>query len=124
MREAIDFGRTSLPKPLAKSIDPAYVQSIIIATMRFDLAIARATRNTLVVRLMELLLNWVEPMRPRTLKTREDLARLSSWRKCCKRSSRVTLRRSPISLNSAFILERTLEEQMGRRLRRRRLIPG
>lgn len=43
--------------------------------MRFDLAIARATRNTLVVRLMELLLNWVEPMRPRTLKTREDLAR-------------------------------------------------
>jgi GntR family transcriptional repressor for pyruvate dehydrogenase complex len=51
------------------------VQSIIIATMRFDLAIARATRNTLVVRLMELLLNWVEPMRPRTLETREDLAR-------------------------------------------------
>jgi len=75
MREAIDFGRTSLPKPLAKSVEPAHVQSIIIATMRFDLAIARATRNTLVVRLMELLLNWVEPMRPRTLETREDLAR-------------------------------------------------
>jgi len=125
MREAIEFGTNSLPNPSSKSIDPAHVQSIIIATMRFDLAIARATRNTLVVRLMELLLNWVEPMRPRTLKTREDLAlSLELVEKMLQAIEQGDARKiSDITEQRLGILERTLEEQMGRRLRRRRSIP-
>src|SRR5690606_19486061 len=74
MREAIAFGRASLPPPETMESTPQHITSIIIATMRFDLALARATRNGLVVRLMELLLQWVEPLRYRTLETRDALA--------------------------------------------------
>jgi GntR family transcriptional repressor for pyruvate dehydrogenase complex len=54
MREAIAFGLGRLPKPSAKTVTSDHVHSTIIATMRFDLALAKATRNSLTVRLMDL----------------------------------------------------------------------
>jgi GntR family transcriptional repressor for pyruvate dehydrogenase complex len=122
MREAINFGRESLPKPSAKSLTSDHVHSIIIATMRFDLALARATRNGLVVRLMELLLHWVEPLRPKTLRTRGDLA-LSL--ELVERMIEAIEKGDPVKIAEITeqrlgILEKALEEQSGRRLRRRR----
>ncbi|WP_210483979.1 FadR/GntR family transcriptional regulator [Microvirga antarctica] len=122
MREAIAFGLGSLPKPSAKTITPDHVHSTIIATMRFDLAIARATRNSLIVRLMDLLLHWVEPLRYKTLHTRADLALAIELveRMMQAIENGDPARITEITEQRLIILETALEEQTGRRLRRRR----
>lgn len=122
MREAIAFGRDALPPPSARAIKPDHVQAVIIATMRFDLAMARATRNRLVVQLMELLLRWVEPMRPRTLRTREDLVRsvalIETMLASIERADPDFI--ADITEQRLVILEQALEAQTGRRMRRGR----
>jgi GntR family transcriptional regulator, transcriptional repressor for pyruvate dehydrogenase complex len=121
MREAIAFGNGSLPKPSARTINPDHVHSTIIATMRFDLALARATRNGLVVRLMDLLLHWVEPLRYKTLHTRADLALaldlVERMMEAIENGDPAKI--ADITEQRLIILERALEEQSGRRLRRR-----
>ena len=122
MREAIAFGLGSLPKPSAKTITPDHVHSTIIATMRFDLALARATRNSLIVRLMDLLLHWVEPMRYKTLQTRADLALalelVQRMMEAIENGDPAKI--ADITEQRLIILETALEDQTGRRLRRRR----
>jgi GntR family transcriptional repressor for pyruvate dehydrogenase complex len=122
MQEAIAFGRGSLPKPSAKSVTPDHVHTTIIATMRFDLALARATRNGLLVRLMDLLLHWVEPLRYKTLHTRADLAlALELVQKMMEAIENGDPSKiADITEQRLCILENALEEQTGRRLRRRR----
>ncbi|MBB3454484.1 GntR family transcriptional repressor for pyruvate dehydrogenase complex [Rhizobium sp. BK313] len=126
MRDAIEFGRQSLPMPEAAKSSPEAISSIIIATMRFDLALAQATRNSLAMHLMELLLQWVEPMRHKTLQSRADLVLSLELVETMMRTieagdpapiAEITERR----LN---ILEKALEEQTGRRLRRSRYSPA
>jgi GntR family transcriptional repressor for pyruvate dehydrogenase complex len=122
MREAIAFGHSSMPKPSAKTISPVHIQSIIISTMRFDLALARATRNSLLVELMALLLNWVEPMRYKTLQNRADLA--LSIELVEKMMDAIEYgdpgKIADITEQRLIILETALEEQTGRKLRRKR----
>lgn len=121
MRSAIVFGRASLP-PEGEKISAQAVNLVIIATMRFDLAMAEATRNVLVRQLMDQLLHWVEPLRHRTLHTREDLElsldltneMLEAIELAdAERIERITERR-------LSILETALEQHTGRRMRRHR----
>lgn len=122
MREAIRFGRDSLPLPEVTKSSPEHISSIIIASMRFDLALARATRNGLVLELMELLLQWVEPMRHRTLHTRADLVLslelVETMMQAIESGDPVQI--AEITERRLGILEDALEEQTGRRLRRNR----
>ncbi|KAB1088318.1 FadR family transcriptional regulator [Neorhizobium galegae] len=122
MREAIRFGRDSLPPPEVTKSSPEHISSIIIASMRFDLALARATRNSLVLELMELLLQWVEPMRHRTLHTRADLVLslelVETMMQAIESGDPVQI--TEITERRLGILENALEEQTGRRLRRNR----
>lgn len=126
MREAIAFGRDSLPPPTTVESSSEHINSIIIATMRFDLALARATRNGLVVRLMELLLQWVEPLRYKTLHTRADLALsvdlVEQMTEAVETADPVRI--AAITERRLNILEKALEEQTGRRLRRTRRPAG
>lgn len=122
MREAIAFGRSSLPPPTTVNSSAEDINSLIIATMRFDLALARATRNGLVVRMMELLLQWVEPLRYKTLHTRADLVLsldlVEEMLTAIETADPDKI--AAITEHRLSILEKALEEQMGRRLRRRR----
>ncbi len=122
MREAIRFGRDSLPPPEVTKSSPEHISSIIIASMRFDLALARATRNGLVLELMELLLQWVEPMRHRTLHSRADLVLslelIEIMMQAIESGDPVQI--AEITERRLGILEDALEEQTGRRLRRNR----
>lgn len=122
MREAIRFGRDALPPPDVTKSSPEHISSIIIATMRFDLALAQATRNSLVLELMELLLQWVEPMRHRTLHTRADLTLSLELIEIMLQAieSGDPAQIAEITERRLGILENALEEQTGRRLRRNR----
>ncbi|CDZ42495.1 GntR family transcriptional regulator [Neorhizobium galegae] len=122
MREAIRFGRDALPPPEVTKSSPEHINSIIIASMRFDLALAQATRNSLVLELMELLLQWVEPMRRGTLHTRADLSLSLELIEIMLQAveSGDLLRIADITERRLGILENALEEQTGRRLRRNR----
>ncbi|SEF15815.1 transcriptional regulator, GntR family [Rhizobiales bacterium GAS191] len=122
MREAIAFGRQALPPLETTEGTSEHINSIIIATMRFDLALAQATRNSLVVRLMELLLNWVEPLRYKTLRTRADLCLslelVEKMMEAIETSDPYQI--AEITERRLSILEKALEQITGRRLRRRR----
>ena len=87
---------------------------------------ARATRNRLVVRLMDILLHWVEPMRFKTLRSRADLA--LSLELVEKMMAAIEAgdpdKIADITEQRLIILERALEEQSGRRLRRSRSAAG
>jgi GntR family transcriptional repressor for pyruvate dehydrogenase complex len=122
MREAIQFGRDALPPPEVTKSSPEHINSIIIASMRFDLALAQATRNSLVLELMELLLQWVEPMRRGTLHTRADLALSLELVEIMMEAieSGDPAQITQITERRLGILENALEEQTGRRLRRNR----
>lgn len=95
---------------------------MIIATMRFDLALARATRNSLIVRLMDQLLHWVQPFRYKTLQTRADLTlALDNVQRMLKAvENGEPAKIAEIAERRLTILEVALESQTGRRLRRRR----
>ena len=122
MREAIAFGVERLPKPSSKTVTSDHVHSTIIATMRFDLALAKATRNSLIVRLMDLLLHWVEPLRYKTLQTRPELVlALDVIQKMMEAvENGDPARIADIADRRLTVLERALEDQTGRRMRRRR----
>ncbi len=121
LRAAIAFGRASLPAE-GEKITPQAINLVIIATMRFDLALAEATRNLVVRQLMEQLLHWIEPLRHRTLHRPEDLALsldlVDEMLEAIERAdpdhiARITERR-------LSILENALEQHTGRRMRRNR----
>ncbi len=120
MREAIEFGRQSLPPSKVAKSSPETINSIIIATMRFDLALAQATRNSLAMHLMELLLQWVEPMRHKTLQSRADLVLSLELVETMMQAieAGAPARIAEITERRLNILEKALEEQTGRKMRR------
>lgn len=122
MREAIRFGREALPPADVEKSSPQEIGAVIIATMRFDLALAQATRNGLVLHLMELLLQWVEPMRHQTLHGRADLAYSLDLVETMMDAvaSGDPQRTAAITEQRLGILEQALEAQTGRKLRRNR----
>jgi GntR family transcriptional repressor for pyruvate dehydrogenase complex len=123
MRDALAFGRDSLPPGSRKAPQPHDIHSVIIATMRFDLAVARATRNRLIVNLMERLLHWVEPLRFKTLRSRDDLVLalelVEQMMEAIERGD--PDRVATTTEQRLIILENALEAHSGRKLRRRRM---
>ena len=122
MREAIAFGAAILEQVDDATIPGDTRQLIIIASMRFDLAIARATRNGLIERLMETLLRWVEPLRVLTMSSRErlvyavDVLRLTLAALESGEPDRI----AAVINARLLVLEDALEQQSGRKLRARR----
>lgn len=121
LRAAIAFGRASLPEAEGKAT-PQAVNLVIIATMRFDLALAEATRNQVVRQLMEQLMQWIEPLRHRTLHTVEDLVLsldlVDEMMEAIERADPERIAR--ITERRLSILETALEQHTGRRMRRHR----
>ncbi len=73
MEGAIRFGRdigASRPRRIPHTVK----RRLSIASMRFDLALAEATGNALLVRIMTMLLTWLDPMRILLLKNWDDVA--------------------------------------------------
>ena len=122
MRDAIAFGAAILDQVDGTSIPGDTRQRIIIASMRFDLAIARATRNGLIERLMHTLLRWVEPLRLLTMSSRDrlvyavDVLRLT----LAALESGEPERIAAVINARLVVLEDALEQQSGRKLRARR----
>jgi GntR family transcriptional regulator, transcriptional repressor for pyruvate dehydrogenase complex len=126
MREALRFGLEQLPPEGVEAVTPEQVNSTIIATMRFDLSLAQATRNGLAMHLMEQLLHWVEPMRQTTLQDRSDLDLSLQLVETMMRAIEAgnPERIAEITERRLGILEKALEERTGRRLRRNRHTPA
>lgn len=125
MRAAVAFGRASLPEAGGKAT-PQAINLVIIATMRFDLALAEATRNQVVRQLTEQLMRWVEPLRHRTLHTVDDLALsldlVDEMLEAIERADPSRIAR--ITERRLSILEDALEAHTGRRMRRNRRPDG
>ncbi len=121
LRAAVIFGRANLP-PETERITPEAINLVIIATMRFDLALAEATRNAMVRQLMNQLLQWIEPLRHRTLHERQDLVLsldlVDEMLEAIERADPEQLER--ITERRLSILETALEQHTGRRMRRHR----
>lgn len=122
MRDAIRFGRAQLARIAAAQITKEDAQLVVIASMRFDLAMARATRNGLVLRLMDMLLRWLEPMRLMTLQTRDGLARavdvIEESLRALESGDRDRI--AAVIETRLRVLEDALERQSGRMPRRKR----
>ncbi|WP_116085878.1 FadR/GntR family transcriptional regulator [Tropicimonas sp. IMCC34011] len=93
-----------------------------VASMRFDLAMADATRNKLLARMMNMLLTWLDPLRIMTLRSSEDtdraLANLKDTLTALKAGDRPTLL---TTLDRRMTqIEGEWERASGRRLRRDR----
>lgn len=121
LRAAVAFGRANLP-PESGRITSEAINLVIIATMRFDLALAEATRNAMVQQLMNQLLQWIEPLRHRTLHERQDLALsldlVDEMLEAIERADPEQIGR--ITERRLSILETALEQHTGRRMRRHR----
>lgn len=123
MRSAIDFGREQLKRVRSHTITQDDIRLVITASVRFDLAIAKATGNELVTRLMDMLLRWVEPLRIMLLKGRKsDLEKVIDWAEqtlvALESGDRARLL-SVIDRRLA-VLEKAVEKQSGRVSRERR----
>ncbi|WP_342363847.1 FadR/GntR family transcriptional regulator [Terrarubrum flagellatum] len=122
MRDAISFGRAELKRVTTKTITRDQAQLIVTASMRFDTAMAKATANGLVIRLMDILLGWVEPLRLMTLQQRSDLERAINIVDECMRAleSGERKRLGDVIEARLSILEIALEQQSGRMPRAKR----
>jgi GntR family transcriptional repressor for pyruvate dehydrogenase complex len=122
MREAIAFGQEQLHQVTGPAVAKEVAQLVVIASMRFDLAMARATRNGLVLRLMDMLLRWVEPLRLKTLQTRRSLALAVSViaESLTALESGDQSRIAEVIDKRLRVLEEALEQHTGRVLRRNR----
>lgn len=121
LRAAIAFGRANLPAAGAPLTSEA-VNLVIIATMRFDLALAEATRNQVVRQLMEQVMHWIEPLRHRTLHSVADLTLsldlVEEMLEAIEQADPAHIAR--ITERRLSILETALEQHTGRRMRRHR----
>ncbi len=118
MRAAIRFGRAGIERVvLAES-----QQRVSLASLRFDLAMAQATRNQLLLRMTKMLLTWLAPLRLLALRDAADM-------ETAMRQLEETLAAIESGADRAVetvmnmrmqVLERIWEEVSGRPVRRRR----
>ncbi|MBN9063323.1 MAG: FadR family transcriptional regulator [Rhizobiales bacterium] len=73
MHAAVAFGRQELQRLATAPFSADSAELIVTASARFDLALAQATGNSLVLRLMDMLLRWLAPLRLMTLERKDDL---------------------------------------------------
>jgi GntR family transcriptional repressor for pyruvate dehydrogenase complex len=125
MSEAIAFGRAALGGR-TRRLNHAQKLQLNISCIRFDLAIADATRNRLLVQTMRTLLDWLEPLRLLSL----DQAESGEIAMASQDETLAALKRGdPAGINDVLgrrmsLVERAWEKASGRapRLRRARAL--
>ncbi|NIZ10596.1 FadR/GntR family transcriptional regulator [Pseudooceanicola sp. HF7] len=75
MEQAIDFARQRISGAPTEVVTEDMRHVLSVASMRFDLAMAAATRNGLLIRMMTMLLTWLDSLRILTLRSPDDMAR-------------------------------------------------
>jgi GntR family transcriptional regulator, transcriptional repressor for pyruvate dehydrogenase complex len=124
MREAVDLSAQTDARYRRRRITKEGVELMTIASTRFNLAVARATQNSVVVQMMEILLRRMEPVRMLALRELEDVT-LST--RTLANSLAAIESGEPELIDRATserigLLESAWERATGRRLRRRPLL--
>lgn len=73
MRSAVTLSAETDSRFRRRRITEAGVQAMTLASTRFNLAVARATQNPVIVQMMELLLRRMEPVRMLAVRELEDI---------------------------------------------------
>jgi GntR family transcriptional repressor for pyruvate dehydrogenase complex len=74
MHEAVALSAQTDARYRRRRVDEQGVQLMTIASTRFNLAVARATQNSVIVQMMEILLRRMEPVRMLALRELADLS--------------------------------------------------
>lgn len=121
MREAVALSAETGNAFQGRKISPEGVELMTVASTRFSISVARATQNSVLVQMMELLLRRTEPVRVLALAQLDDV-RVST--RTLQASLEAIESGDPERIDQATferigLLEATWERVMGRPLRRR-----
>lgn len=124
MQEAVALSEEAARPFRRRRITPQGLQLMTLASTRFNIAMARATQNSMMVQIMELLLRRMEPVRLRALAELDDVT-LST--RTLADSLAAIVSGDPEDIDRATfgriaLLEQSWERATGKRLRRRPLL--
>jgi GntR family transcriptional repressor for pyruvate dehydrogenase complex len=124
MREAVKLSEETSTRFKKKKINDEGAQLMTIASTRFNIAVARATQNGMIVRMMEVMLRRMDVVRTMAVRELGDISQSTD-----------TLRNSLLAIESGKpeqidaataqridVLELAWEKASGKRLRRRALV--
>lgn len=123
MRDAVELSERAGAPFRRKRIDEAGAELMTIASTRFNIAVARATQNSVMVQIMEIILRRMEPVRLLALRELADSAvssqTLRNTLEAIESGDPAAIERA--TLDRIGLLEDAWEHATGRRLRRRML---
>jgi len=124
MREAVALSAEGTRPFRSKRITRKGLQMVTLASTRFNIAVARATQNSMIVQMMELLLRRMEPVRLRALAELDDPTLSTRTLADCLAAIESG---EPEAIDRATferigLLEASWERATGKRLRRRPLL--
>jgi GntR family transcriptional repressor for pyruvate dehydrogenase complex len=126
MRDAVRLSEETCAKFKRKKLSDDGAQRMTLASTRFNIAVARATQNSMVVQMMEVMLRRMELVR--TLAVRE-LPDISQSTQTLRDSLLAIESGDPAQIDAATtarigLLESAWELAAGKRLRRRTILPA
>ena len=126
MREAVRLSEETCEQFKGKKISETGAQHMTLASTRFNIAVARATQNGMIVQMMEVMLRRMELVRTLAVRELPDI-RLST--KTLSDSLLAIESGDPVQIDAATasrigLLESAWEKAAGKRLRRRAVLPG
>jgi GntR family transcriptional repressor for pyruvate dehydrogenase complex len=121
MREAVRLSEDISASFQKKKISADGAQRMTLASTRFNIAVARATQNNLIVQMMELMLRRMEPVRTLALHALPDISQSTQ---SLRASLQAIESGDPAQIDAATkgridLLESAWEKAAGKRLRRR-----
>ncbi len=124
MREAVRLSEETCEKFKGKKISEAGAQRMTLASTRFNIAVARATQNGMIVQMMEVMLRRMEMVRTLAVRALPDIS-LST--KTLRDSLLAIESGDPAQIDAATasrigLLESAWEKAAGKRLRRRAIL--
>lgn len=123
MREAVQLSEEAARPFRRRRITPEGLQLMTLASTRFNIAMARATQNAMMVQIMELLLRRTEPVRLRALADLDDVTlstrTLADSLEAIESGDPESIERA--TFDRIGLLEASWERATGKRLRRRPL---
>ncbi|MES2533964.1 MAG: GntR family transcriptional regulator [Pseudomonadota bacterium] len=127
MHEAVALSEQASAPYRKKRITHAGMELMTIASTRFNIAVARATQNSVIVQMMEILLRRMEPVRMHALAELQDISvstrTLAASLEAIESGDPDLIDKA--TLDRIGLLEGAWEHATGRRLRRRpRLVAG
>ena len=124
MRAAVDRSATAAEPFRKRRLTPAGVDALTIASTQFNLAVARATQNTVIVQMMEVLIRRMEPVRMQALRELDDVRvsteTLATTLKAIESGDAEAIDRAVGE--RIGLLQAAWERSTGRKLRRRPLL--